>query len=535
MSILYLLTSLLFFVWILQNILFWVSLWQTKEYRLDRLLAHLKETSQGRILLLSPLNFIKWIGIFVYPYIILYENILPLYAMIVFCIYIYEFARFLEAIFRRRLKRPVLTGKAILLLILTGGLLFVLYSFAIIQQGFLWLLILDKLTPFFIAFFVFSLTIPTMLYQDYIIDKATRKIRTFPDITVIGITGSYGKSSTKEYVSQILAKKFSVVKTKGTNNTPIGIANTILSKINNKTEIFVAEMGAYKKGEIRELCNIASPRIGILTAVAMQHLSLFGSKENLAQAKYELIEALPDNGLALFNANNTGSYALYKKTHKKKISYGLHQSEDNTKQMIDIMATAVKVEKESVQFTVHLSKKKISFTMPLIGKHTIDNVLPGIFIADYLGMTEKEIKDVVRLLQPLPKTMILHKSIHEVNLIDDTFNVNPDGVIAAMEYTEIYKGKRILVLEPMIELGECGKEEHRRVGRAIAHIATTVFLTKQNYIAEIKKGILEEKGACVVRVANAKEIAEYINSSLKKSDIVVFEGKEAAVSMNKTV
>ncbi len=534
MNTIYIFTSILFFIWVLRNIFFWVGLWQTKEYRLDRLFAHLQETSQGKRLLFSPLNIVKWIGILIYPYIVIYEVWLPLYAVVICGVYVYEFISFSHAFVTRQIKRPVFTGKALLLIVLTFSFITGLYSLGIIQQGFLWLLILDKATPVFIAFFVFFLSVPTMLFQDYKIDQAIKKLSRFPNIVVIGVTGSFGKSSTKEYTAHILSQKFSVVKTKGTNNTPIGLANTILSKISEKTEIFVAEMGAYKRGEIAQLCDIARPKIGILTAVGMQHLSLFGSPEKLAKTKYELIESLPQDGIGLFNASNEGAYSLYKKTKKKKIAYGVHTDEKKT-QKIDITAINVTTEKDGVSFSVRLHGKSIQCKTPLLGEHTVENILPGIYLADNLGMTEQEIKEGVATLTSLPHTMVLQKSIHETAMIDDTFNVNPDGVIAAMHYAKMYKGKKILVLEPMIELGVAGKQEHYRVGKTLSTMCDVLFLTKKNFYTDVVAGVKAGGGTCRVEVARPGTIADYINNNSSRSDIVVFEGKEAAVSMNKIV
>lgn len=530
MTVLYSITSGLFLFWVIRNTFFWISLWQTKEYRLDRLLAHLKETSQGRSLLFSSLNLLKCLAIFGYILVVINETFFLWYALLIFAIYLYEMWRLLIALFTRRFKRPVLTGKAGLLVVMTLFVIFGLYILGIIQQGFLWILILDKLTPFVIAFFVFFLSVPTMLYQDYKIDQAIRKMEQFPKILVIGITGSFGKSSTKEYAAQILSRKFIVAKSPGTNNTPIGLANTVLKYINNKTEIFVAEMGAYKKGEVAQLCEIAQPTIGIVTAVSAQHLSLFGSLENVAQTKYELIESLPVKGIGLFNANNQGAYALYNKTKKTKVAYATDIL--SSKHVFDILATQISVKKESVSFVVVLKKKKMYFTASLIGKHAIENLLPGIYLAHYLGMSGPEIKKAVASLTQLPKTMTVHFSIRGTALIDDTFNVNPDAVIAAIEYAQMYKGKKVVVLEPMIELGGNAKEEHYRVGRVLAHACDYVFLTKKNFYDQLIKGISDAKGKCQVKIAKSEEIASYVNNKMKKNDIVIFEGKESASSLH---
>lgn len=532
---LFIITSVAFFLWMLRHTLYWVWLWQVKEYRLDRFFAHITETTQGRMLFLSPMLLFKWVLLFAYITVMVSEQVLLPYSFIVTGIYVYGALLFLYEIVTRRLKRPQLTGKALLLVVLTLVSIYGLYWLAIIQQGFLWILILDRMMPFILMFFVFFLAIPTMLFQDYKIDLAVKKRQSFPHLRVIGVTGSFGKSSTKEYTAQILSKKFNVVKTLGTNNTPIGLSNAILGKLKKDTEIFVAEMGAYKRGEIAQLCEIAQPHIGIITAIATQHLSLFGSAENLAKAKFELIQSLPANGLAIFNGSNPGALELSKKARRNKVLYGIEQKERKLKHPFDIQAVDVHVEKQGVSFSVVLKKKKVRFSSSLIGGHMVENMLPGIYLGHLFGMSDTELKDAVASLQPLPKTMIVQKSMHGITLVDDTFNVNPQGVIAAIEYATVYKGKKYLVLEPMIELGSSGKHEHRKVGQMIAHSCDYLFLTKKNFANEVKQGIADKKGTCVVQVMKPKDIASFITKHASKSDIAIFEGKEAAVALHHIV
>jgi UDP-N-acetylmuramyl pentapeptide synthase len=193
------------------------------------------------------------------------------------------------------------------------------------------------------------------------------------------------------------------------------------------------------------------------------------------------------------------------------------------------------VEKNGVSFSVMLKKKKVSFHSGLIGGHMIENILPGIYLGHLFGMSDTELKEAVAKLSALPKTMIIQKSLHGITLVDDTFNVNPQGVIAAMDYAQVYKGKKYLVLEPMIELGSSGKDEHRKVGQMIANTCDYVFLTKKNFASEVMQGITDKKGKCVVQVMKPKDIAAFITTHATKADIAVFEGKEAAVALHHIV
>lgn len=527
MNILFFAVSIIFSLWIIRNSLFWVSLWQLKEYRIDRLLIHLRDTRQGRNIIFSPFLFLKVITIFGYFYSLYFNlNLFP-FQILAACIFIIEGFISFKEFSLHLLKRPIWTYKAITLFLLTILSACFFFLTPIFFEGFFWLLIIDRLIPVFVLFFVFLLALPTDFYQDIQIKRAIKKIRANKKLLVIGVTGSYGKSSAKDFIAQILSKQFRVLKTKGTNNTPTGVTNTILNGLNKNTEIFVVEMGAYKIGEIMEICQIVKPRIGVLTAVNDQHLSLFGSLENTKKAKYELIESLPKNGLALFNGNNDNAYELYKKTKKPKVLYSSNKNIPS-----DIFAKNILVNKFFVSFDVFKKGEKIHFRTPLIGKHNIENILPAIYLAYYLGMDSEKIKKAVSSLIPLLKTMI-KQEVGGITIIDDTFNANPQSVMAVLDYMKIYSGKKILVLQPMIELGREGESEHRRVAKSIGIICDYLFVTNKNFYSQITKGILESGGKCKLLTGSFLEITKKLNNIAKKEDVVVFEGKEAGIILDK--
>lgn len=537
MNILYLLTSGFFAIWILRNTLFWVALWQTKEYRFDRMLVHLKETIQGKTLFFSILSFIKWIALFSYGLVILDQNLILYYQIFIVLIFFSEGVLAIQEIFKKLLKRPTFTFKSSIIVILTILIISIFFLFPLVNN-FFWLLLLDRFLPLIIIVFILLLSIPTELYQDVMIENAIFKIKKHNNLLVIGITGSYGKSSTKEYIAQILGTKFRVLKTQGTNNTPIGVAQTIVSGLKEGIEIFVVEMGAYRTGEIAELCQIVHPKIGVLTGVNDQHISLFGSMENTMSAKYELISSLPKNGLSLFNGNNTNARELYEKTNKakKKILYQYIQSyseKDNNNSQGKIFAANLIVKKNLITFDVWLKNKKIQFKTSLVGGQNVENILPGIYIADYLGMTEQEIKKAVSLLYPLPKTMNLHQLPHGPNIIDDTFNANPASVLAVLDYLKIYKRKKILVLQPMIELGINADTQHYQIAKEIAKTCDSLFLTNKNFSQSIIRSIMKGRGKCEVNFTNPSETSHFILKNTTAEDVVVFEGKEAGIVLDK--
>lgn len=532
MSTFYLITSVPFLFWIIRNTLFWVNLWQLKEYRFDRVLIHLRETEQGKNLLFSKLSLIKWLVVFLYIFIIVNNKILLPYQYIVGFLYVLQTVIVLREIYSHLLKRPVFTFKASFIVFITLLIIFSLFLIPF-TEGLFWLLFLDRLTVLIISILVFFLSFPTEIYRDFKIEKSVKKLNKNKNVLVIGLTGSYGKSSTKDYLAQILSIKFKVVKTQGTNNTPIGIANTILSDLKKDTEIFIVEMGAYKRGEISQMCKIVSPKIGILTAVSNQHLSLFKTIENVMETKYELIQSLPKDGLAIFNGNNENTLKLYNKTKKRKAIYKTYDSAFSKKDDFEIAAFNILVEKQSLTFDVFLKGKIISnLKAPLIGKHNIEDILPGIYLANDLGIKEEEIREAVSFLKPLKKTMAFYQK-NSIAIIDDTFNASPDAVLAALEYMKIFKKKKFLVLQPMIELGDNAHNEHYRIAAKASNLCDYLLLTNKNFYKDIERGIVVDNTKCQIEVGNSSKLSNFIINNIEKGDIIIFEGKESAFVFDK--
>ncbi len=525
MDILFTVTYCLFIIHLVRTIIYWLYLWQIKEYRLDRLIVHVRETKQGRSLVLGFEPVAKTAVIFFYFFTIFYSEYYPLVPWAVCGIYAYEAVRFLLDIIQKKVKLPVFTPKLILIAGGTVALVF-LFLFIPLLDRFFWLVFIDKLVVGIIAVLMGLFSFPSIFYKDTQINKAIKKIRRYKKLLVIGITGSYGKGSTKEYMYTILSSKFNTLKTPSTHNTPIGIARVIISKLNKSTEIFIAEMGAYKIGEIAEMCEFVRPKIGVLTAVNDQHVSLFGSVENTKRAKYELIESLPSDGIALFNGNNENSSELFRHTRRRKkyLYYTGNKSQHNAQ----IVAHNVKVHPTFLTFDALVGNKEYRrLRVDLVGEHHIQNILPGIFVGQQLKMTKSEITEALRLIKPLYKTMEPFIGENDVLYIDDTYNANPASVLSAVEYLSHQKGKKVLVLQPMIELGKNGKQNHYEIGQQIGKVCDHLFLMNKNFYTQIIKGINDSGNKCKVTVASPKKMSELIKQEYGTKDIVIFEGKES--------
>ncbi len=308
----------------IKSLLFWVFLWQINEYQVRRFFDYFR-TTRGKEAVLNKLNYLK-IGLFLVFFFFLFfgrnmgaDVFLPFCFWILIVLYVIELSFAVKSIFQRRLLKPVFTKKTIVLLaagiilnIIVFSLLFsfikdiFLLAFLLLSFDILSLIIYSGLVLAFQPFAVF--------FRNQIIKKAKIKRDSFKNLLVIGITGSYGKTSTKEFLGTILSEKFNVLKTREHQNSEVGISQCILKDLKPEHEVFIVEMGAYARGGIKLLAGIAKPKIGILTGINEQHIALFGSQQNIVNTKYELIESLPQEGTAVFNADNPWCLELYKKT-----------------------------------------------------------------------------------------------------------------------------------------------------------------------------------------------------------------------------
>jgi UDP-N-acetylmuramoyl-tripeptide--D-alanyl-D-alanine ligase len=285
-----------------KKLLFWLWLWQLKNYHWWRFLDHFR-THKGRRLIFNYLNLAKL------SYLALSFVAFPVFSYVLLFILAGESFIGLRRAFKGKLIKPTTTKKTFLIIFLgilfQGGLLFGLRAlFGYNQYFILSLALVDLLAPVILSLFILSFQPLVVFLRNRVLTKARNKRKKYPKLRTIGITGSYGKSSTKEFLAHLLSVQYQVLKTEKNINAEIGIARTILNKLERKHEFFVCEMGAYRKGGIKLLCNIAQPQIGILTGINQQHLATFGSQGNIIEAKFELIKCLPPGSIAIVNGDN---------------------------------------------------------------------------------------------------------------------------------------------------------------------------------------------------------------------------------------
>jgi UDP-N-acetylmuramoyl-tripeptide--D-alanyl-D-alanine ligase len=534
------LISILWFFREIKAILFWLYLWQLKEYHIGRFLDHFR-TSKGKKLFLNWLFIFKVILLFYAAILYLSQKMFSwqLYALWIFILiifYFFESAKFLLDIFLKRIKKPVLTKKAILL-IFSNLILTILFAFFLFKKInlFYWfsfgLLSFDILTPFIVSGIVRLFQPPTIYLRNKIIKRAKEKRKKFKNLIVIGITGSYGKTSTKEFLATILSEKYKVLKTKEHQNSEMGISLCILNELNQEHQVFVVEMGAYNRGGIKLLCDIAQPQIGILTGINEQHLATFGSLENIIKTKYELIESLPEMGFAVFNGDNKYCRHLYKKAQiSKRICYTKFLASAHEVVMGDYWVKEIKIERESLSFRVFSRRwgEIGQIKANLLGGHCAQNILMAAIIAkEILGMTIEEIALACQKINPGQGGMKLLKGINGLNIIDSTYSANPDGVISHLEYLKIWQNKKVIIMPCLIELGSASKEVHRRIGQKIAEACDLAIITTKERFGDIQEGALE-KGMPkekILFLESHKKIIKKIKNFCQSGDVILLEGR----------
>lgn len=353
-------------------------------------------------------------------------------------------------------------------------------------------------------------------------EMAYKKVRSFEELKIVGITGSYGKTSTKYVTSKILEEKFKTLKTPESYNTPMGISKVINDTLTEEYEAFVVEMGARNIGDIGELARLANPKIGVITAIGPTHLETFKNVENIMKTKYELIEELPADGIAIFNYDNEHLKRLADKTFKEKILYGMEDIET-----LDLYASDIKVSEEGSEFTLNDKEgNSIICKTKLLGRHNISNVLAGAAIGKAFGLTMEEISKGISKVEPVPHRLQLMNPPTGVIIIDDTFNSNPVSSKAALEVLSQFKeGKKIIITPGMIELGEDEEKENRIFGKNIAKTCDYAILVGKNRTKPIYEGIKEvgfSKDKAIV-VNNLDEATEALQGFVKPKDVVLFE------------
>lgn len=365
--------------------------------------------------------------------------------------------------------------------------------------------------------------------NDRYLHEAEAILAGMPDLKVIGITGSYGKTSTKHYLERILEEKYSVCMTPGSYNTPMGVIRTIREKLKPYDEVFIAEMGAKQRGDIKEICDIVHPQIGIITAVGEQHLESFKTIENVQRTKFELADALPHGGMVVVN-NDFPQIAKREVNNVECVRYALTNTGN-----ADFKAYDISYSPEGTDFTLSgkTMEEPLRLHTRLVGECNISNLVAAVIVALHLGVDREGIKRAVADIEQVEHRLNLKRTPGNVLIIDDAFNSNPHGAKMALEVLSMMKqGRRILVTPGMIELGTRQEEANREFGRQAAQrcdIAIVVGRYNREAIGQGLYEMIDQHKANTLReedihaVTSFAEAQQLLKTILRPGDVVLYE------------
>jgi len=305
------------------------------------------------------------------------------------------------------------------------------------------------------------------------IKKAQALIESRPDLISVGISGSYGKTSTKEFLFQMLSTKYKVAKTDANKNTDVGVAQSIVQNIKPNTKYFIAEVGAYRQGEVAKATKVFMPRHAIITAFGNQHLDLYGSRENLIKAEGEILEYLPEKGTAYINADILSFPHTSKRTKAKVVSFSSVTDKG------DIVATDIELDSQK-NFTAKIKYDGTSFTVTtsLLGSHNIANILPCIAFCLDQGMTKAEVITAVTQLKQIPGKLSIHQGLNKSAVLNDTGNSSVDGFVAAINtMSDQGHKKNIVISKGVIELGKEKESSYKKLISTIANRPIQLYTT----------------------------------------------------------
>ncbi len=490
MSLLVAVISITWATGTIKLVLFWIYLWQLKDYHIGRFIDHFRTAKGKRIIFSYVTQFLFW-----------------------------------------RIKKPVFTAKTILLtgLALLGVAGYYWLITSITDSAFtivLALAVYNLFTPLIVSLIVLLVQPFFVMVRNRILEKARQKMGKHENLTVIAITGSYGKTTTKEFLNTILSPKFNVLATPEHRNSEIGIAQTILQDLRPEHKIFIVEMGAYNKGGIKLLCDMVKPDMGIVTGVNEQHLATFGSLENLLSAEggQELAAKLPKHGILVVNGDNKYCADLYKNFKGNKRIYTSRAGALDA----DLWGEQIEVKKESLDFiTISRQKQTAHFQVRVLGAHNIQNLLGAATVAKELGMSLEEISVAAKKITQAQAGITLASGAHGISIIDSSYSSNPDGVAADLDYLSVFSGKKVVVMPCLIELGGASATIHEQLGKKMAQVCDLAVITTKDKFEQLATGFMSQGKSQhkILLCENSQEIFTIITTMCKQSDAVLLEGR----------
>jgi UDP-N-acetylmuramoyl-tripeptide--D-alanyl-D-alanine ligase len=339
------------------------------------------------------------------------------------------------------------------------------------------------------------------------------------NLIVIGVTGSVGKSTTKEIVGQVLSRRFNTFRNPGNLNNEIGLPLSVLS-LTPSHQCAILEMGFFVPGEIKFLCEIARPTIGVVTNVGTVHAARAGSREVIAAGKAELVESLPPapHGTAILNYDDPWVLGMASKTKAKIFTYGMDTRADLYADQVDSMGL------DGLHFVLHFEQDHLHVRIPMIGRHSVQTALRATAVGLVLGLTWQEIIDGLQSATSQLR-LVVTRSRAGAMILDDTYNASPESTLAALNLLSELAGKKMAVLGDMLELGPYERRGHALVGLRAAEVVDELVTIgergKQIGLSAQMGGLPKER---IVHLETVDSATNYLTEHLDKEHVVLIKG-----------
>ena len=510
--------SISVYIFILVWLLYWaattrysVQMFQQNSYRTERYNRWLLSTGEWH----SRMNLVAVVAAITFAFTS-HVAALTIFGLWMMVIALAEFSikYKLKLVYTMRVKRLILTR-----LLLTVAILVLVHIFA--PSYTLVAAMLLSLDYWTILANLINCPLEAAITRWYYND-ARRILRSMPHLKIIGITGSFGKTSTKHFLYRILSERYNVVMTPGNFNTTLGVVRTIREHLKPHHEVFIVEMGAKQRGDIKEICDLVHPEIGIVTSVGEMHLETFGSVENIARTKFELIESLPEGGFGVVNVDSEAAYNYVKGQNIKAMTYAI----ENHK--ADYRAVDIAYSQLETSFSVQVGDRvDEGYATHILGRGNILNITAALAVADHLGVSLSERRRAVKQIEQVEHRLSMRCN-GGITILDDAYNSNPTGARMALEVLRDFasEGKRYVVTPGFVEMGAKQYDNNRAFGCDIARANPDgVYVVNEVNREAITSG-LRDGGYVEERlslVASFKEAMAELQPRLKSGDVVLYE------------
>ena len=516
-------TIIVYGIWFLGATLMYAEycyFWQLKWYRIDRFKDFLS-TKQGRAVVNNRYMLTRTIVAIILLLITPLDA--PVLHYSITAIFISDILYLIWRKYRGYYRRPVISFKALTIVGIALSAELILY---LCTRDWGIVILVSALRLYVLSIVVIIINWTTDQIKRMYFRVAEKKLKKYPKLIKIGITGSYGKTSVKELLAQILSHSYKVAFTPKNTNSDIGISKFILATNFENIDVCIVEMGAYNKGDIKLVCDIVHPSIGILTAINQQHLSLFGSIENIQKTKYELVRSIPREGISILNADNP---LCMQYAHELQSTVRTFGSEEETNPDCLVESARTHEGELSVRYkiTSNGGADKIEVQPKVVGEHQAMNVAPCILVAKHLGMSKEQIISAINNLHQ-PDQSIKLVTFGKAIIIDDSYNSNPDGFKAALELLGTFPSnrRRVVLTRGMDELGSESAELHEKIGNEISFFADELVIITPNFADALKRGIITKYHTDKVQeIFDPEKIAAYIENIKNQEVVVLIENK----------